>query len=211
MIDHIPNKENKDGFDFTRETEEEEMNLINEIISRMSSSVVSNAETSTQNCDNECAIHNETNSSKRLQMTMTFHRPEKCCKSAKEKLNSTLKVIKKNTGILCFKNNNILASNFQKSSTISDKNLVSKKFVYSKKNVIQNKLKEKTPVRAYNSKWLDETIISKSPNLIIESHPKEKEKFFYKILCLKEKKLLIHFQNYVMRCQAIFQSENMIN
>lgn len=174
--DQIYCKDRKDSFDFARETEEEEMNLINEIISKLSSSVASNVDESFQNCENESLTKCRTSSPKRMQMTMTFHRSEKC-KSAKEKLNTTLKVIKQHTQIPCFKNNNILASNLQKPCSISEINLLSKRLNQSlKNNVTQNKLKQQTPKNAFKNKWLDETIISKSPNLIIDTHREHKRR-----------------------------------
>ena len=213
------NNYEENNFDFKRETAEEEINLINEIISQLSNSVTSDIDinsASFQNYEDECMVSCKTSSPKRMQMTMTFNRPTKHNElSTSEKLttrrqSSTLQVIKQHNHLPHLRNNKILANNLKKTSIISEKNVFPKTSSesISKKTITSNvtSTKSRTPIRENLSnvnKWIDETIISKSPNLVINERPHEKKYFKTPVI---EKKTCV-FSTKVSKSPAVTPSK----
>lgn len=202
--DNVRNNLEENSFDFKRETVEEEINLINEIISQLSSSIPSDkqdkdASSAFTNEDSECLSNSQTSSPKRLQITMTFNRPTKCKnisdsreKQVRNKHNSTLDVIKQHNNLSHLKSSNIFIGNVKKPSTISDKNHVTKRAAQaSMRKITSPKSKSQTPVHENLHKWMGETIISKSPNLIIKS-PRERKKKLLKTPNFEKKASPMH-------------------
>ncbi|OXU25275.1 hypothetical protein TSAR_016378 [Trichomalopsis sarcophagae] len=199
-IDNIHNN-NKymSSFDFKRETVEEERSLISEIISQLSSSITSEVEVSNsmgKNDEDESMSNCKTSSPRRKEIKMTFNRPIKCGnskipeKQPANKRSSTLHVIKQHNHLPHLINTRILTNNLKKpSSTNLDKKLAVKKNIHPatrKLTPSKPKHQNKDNVSQLN-KWLNETIISKSPNLVIDTYGEDKKRKFFKTPCFEKK------------------------
>lgn len=177
----------KNRFDLKKETEEEERILINKIIAQLSSSIASDVDSNSsvlKNYEGEYSP-NEASPPKQKRISMTFNRAKKnneCTKLEEKSTNRrrsfTLQVIKQHNHVSHL-NNHVLKNNLKKSPNISEKNSNTKKSMQSlTKNKTPNKFDTSSLARENLScmnKWLDETIISKSPNLVIGTHLHEKK------------------------------------
>ncbi|XP_058804652.1 uncharacterized protein LOC131671883 [Phymastichus coffea] len=178
----------KNKFDLKKETDEEERILINKIIAQLSSTITSDIDSSTsifQEYESEYSS-NEVSPPKHKRISMTFNRPKRNNeftklkeKSTNNNRSSTLQVIKQHNHV-SYLNNEVLKNNLKKIPNISEKNNLTKKSMQSltKKHVTPNKFETSTLTQdnlSYTNKWLDETIISRSPNLVVDTLLHEKK------------------------------------
>ncbi|XP_014219954.1 uncharacterized protein LOC106647899 [Copidosoma floridanum] len=189
-VGNIQKIQEKENYDFSPNTMQEELKLLSRIISQLSNSLTSEVDASNytyQSHESECIVSNEINSPKRMQMIMTFNRPVKnntnYNKHRQNQRNinenhtsiKTLQPIKQHNNVPKLKENWKSATGPRKLSTfLSTKNCSTSS---SAKNNTSSQSKPHTPSRdSLHSHWFDETIISKSPNLHVTVNSNKRNK-----------------------------------
>ncbi|KAJ8686265.1 hypothetical protein QAD02_022059 [Eretmocerus hayati] len=174
-----------DVFDFKRETMEEEIRLINEIISQLSSSIASDVD-NTNYCPSlytmESSPEQPTENSRKIQMKMIFNRQKHSSKNYStpagldfSKGNSTLRVIKKHNNVSQL-NSDKMINKHKKHGSVSNENASPEQdYSFPRNNTSKSHTELKCQFPHDDSllnlkNWRDETIISKSPNLELKTN-----------------------------------------
>jgi hypothetical protein len=171
--------------DFDRQITQQKKHVIVSQLSNSAKNKIHISKSVLKNYGNQYYDRYKTNSPKKKQITMTFSRPEKpesskFCQKQTTKKRSTFQIIKQYNHLPHLQYYKMLTTNSMNSSTISYKKLVSERSIKCfMPQAVSNISKVKSDAEKHTlniNEWVDESIISKSPNLVMNTYLHEKKK-----------------------------------